>query len=112
MGYSYERSRYRREELVQKNEQLFVSEKRPASSYMRPDNDAKLPAQTLLVDRPMGVFERPKKTVRPAPPAAPPAGAATGAPTAGPAGEVPKAPGKDATPPAADSPGKKEEAKG
>jgi NADH-quinone oxidoreductase chain I len=61
MGYSYERAKYRRGELVQSNEQLYVSETRPASSFMRPDKDAGLPDQTLLVDRPMSVFERSRK---------------------------------------------------
>ncbi len=115
MGYSYERSKYRREELVQKNEQLYVSELRPASAYMRPDNDAKLPAQTLLVDRPMSVFERPKKKAA-APPSEPPAGAASqeaqAAPPAAPAtAEAPKVPPKAAAPPS-EGQNKKEEAKG
>jgi len=51
MGYSYERAKYRRGELVQRDDMLAASEARPASGYMYPDEAAKLPAQTLLVDR-------------------------------------------------------------
>ena len=51
MGYSYERAKYRRGELVQRDEQLAASAEHPASGYMYPDEAAKLPPQTLLVDR-------------------------------------------------------------
>jgi NAD(P)H-quinone oxidoreductase subunit I len=51
LGYSYERAKYRRAELVQSNEMLFTSETRPASGYMYPEMAAELPPQTLLVDR-------------------------------------------------------------
>ena len=51
MGYSYERAKYRRGELVQRDDELAASADRPASGYMYPDEAAKLPPQTLLVDR-------------------------------------------------------------
>ncbi len=51
MGYSYERAKYRRGELVQVNEMLLVSPERPASAYMRPETAEKLQKQTLLVEK-------------------------------------------------------------
>jgi NADH-quinone oxidoreductase chain I len=51
LGYSYERARYRRAELVQADAVLLASEQRPASGYMYPEMAAQLPAQTLLVYR-------------------------------------------------------------
>jgi formate hydrogenlyase subunit 6/NADH:ubiquinone oxidoreductase subunit I len=51
MGYSYECARYRRGEIVQTNEQLLPSAKRQRSGYMYPEIAAKLPRQTLLIDR-------------------------------------------------------------
>ncbi len=51
LGYSYERAKYRRGEVVQRNEMLVASEERPASGYMHPEIAAKLPKQTLLVER-------------------------------------------------------------
>jgi formate hydrogenlyase subunit 6/NADH:ubiquinone oxidoreductase subunit I len=75
MGYAYERSKYRREELVQANEGLLASDTRPVSAFMRPDFAEKLPKQTLLVDRPMGMFEKPKKEI---PPPEPPKDEGTG----------------------------------
>ena len=51
MGYAYERAKYRREEVVQTNEQLLPSEERRRSGYMYPDIAAELPRQTLLVER-------------------------------------------------------------
>ena len=51
MGYSYERAKYRRGELVQAKEMLLSSPERPASSFMHPEFDAGLPQQTLLVDK-------------------------------------------------------------
>jgi formate hydrogenlyase subunit 6/NADH:ubiquinone oxidoreductase subunit I len=108
MGYSYERSKYRRGELVHANEQLYVSEARPASAFLRPDNDAKLPAQTLLVEKPMSVFERAKKkeAAKPEIPAAPPE------PPAPAPADAPKPEGvKAETPPKIENPPKKEEPK-
>ncbi len=51
MGYSYERAKYRRGDLVQRDEGLAASESRPASGYMYPAEAAELPPQTLLIDR-------------------------------------------------------------
>jgi NAD(P)H-quinone oxidoreductase subunit I len=51
MGYAYERAKYRRGELVQTDEMLLASEERRRSGYMYPDIAAKLPEQTLLIDR-------------------------------------------------------------
>ncbi len=51
MGYAYERAQYRREDVVQTNEQLLPSAERQRSGYMYPEIAAKLPRQTLLVER-------------------------------------------------------------
>ncbi len=51
LGYAYERAKYRREEVVQTNEQLLPSEERRRSGYMYPEIAAELPRQTLLVER-------------------------------------------------------------
>lgn len=51
MGYSYERAKYRRNELIQTNDELLESPERPASGYFHPDIAKKLPRQTLLVER-------------------------------------------------------------
>ena len=51
MGYAYERAKYRREDVVQTNEMLLASADRRRSSYMHPEIAAKLPRQTLLVER-------------------------------------------------------------
>jgi len=51
LGYSYERSKYRRSELVQTKEMMLESPDRPVSGYFYPDIAAKLPEQTLLVER-------------------------------------------------------------
>lgn len=51
MGYSYERAKYRRGELVQYNEMLLASPERPPSGYMYPEIAAGLPKQTLLLER-------------------------------------------------------------
>jgi len=51
MGYSYERAKYRRGELVQTKEMMLESPDRPASGYFYPDLAVKLPRQTLLVER-------------------------------------------------------------
>ncbi len=58
MGYSYERAKYRRAELVQSGDALLESPERPASGYFHPDIAEKLPEQTLLIDR---VTEKRKK---------------------------------------------------
>jgi hypothetical protein len=51
MGYSFERAKYRRGDLVQTNEMLLVSSDRPASAFLHPELDDQLPEQTLLVER-------------------------------------------------------------
>ena len=51
MGYSYERARYRRGELVQSDDELLESPERPASGYFHPDIAEELPEQTLLVEK-------------------------------------------------------------
>jgi NAD(P)H-quinone oxidoreductase subunit I len=51
MGYSYERAKYRRRDVVQRNEELLLSENRPPSGYMYPEIAEKLPRQTLLLER-------------------------------------------------------------
>ena len=51
MGYAYERAQYRREDVVQINEQLLPSAERQRSGYMYPEIAAKLPKQTLLLER-------------------------------------------------------------
>ncbi len=51
MSYSFECAKYRRGELVQSKEVMLESEERQASGYMYPEIAAKLPRQTLLVER-------------------------------------------------------------
>jgi NADH-quinone oxidoreductase chain I len=51
MGHSYERAKYRRGDLVQQDDALLESKDRPASGYFHPDIAAKLPEQTLLIDK-------------------------------------------------------------
>jgi NADH-quinone oxidoreductase chain I len=51
MGYSYERAKYRRGELVQSGDEMLESAQRPASGYFHPDIAEKLPRQTLLVEK-------------------------------------------------------------
>jgi formate hydrogenlyase subunit 6/NADH:ubiquinone oxidoreductase subunit I len=51
MGYSYERAKYRRGELVQTNDGLLESPSRAASGYFHPDIAKKLPKQTLLIEK-------------------------------------------------------------
>jgi NADH-quinone oxidoreductase chain I len=51
MGYAYERARYRRNDLVQNKEMMMETPDREVSGYFHPERAAKLPRQTLLVDR-------------------------------------------------------------
>ena len=51
MGYSYERAKYRRGDLVQTDDELLESLERPASGYFHPEIAQKLPRQTLLVEK-------------------------------------------------------------
>jgi hypothetical protein len=58
MGYSYERAKYRRAELVQEDDALLESPQRPASGYFHPAIAEKLPQQTLLIEK---ITEKRKK---------------------------------------------------
>ena len=51
MGYSYERAKYRRSELIQTDDELLESPERPASGYFHPEIAEKLPEQTLLLEK-------------------------------------------------------------
>jgi NAD(P)H-quinone oxidoreductase subunit I len=51
LGYSYERAKYRRNDVVQTNETLLKSPERQPSGYMHPEIARELPAQTLLLER-------------------------------------------------------------
>jgi NADH-quinone oxidoreductase chain I len=51
MGYAYERAKYRRNDLVQNKEMMMETPDRQVSGYFHPDLAAKLPQQTLLLDR-------------------------------------------------------------
>ncbi len=51
MGYAFERAKYRRGDLVQSDEMLLASAERQPSGYGHPEIAAKLPRQTLLVER-------------------------------------------------------------
>ena len=51
LGYSFERAKYRREELIQSDDDLLESPERPASGYFHPDIAEKLPEQTLLIEK-------------------------------------------------------------
>jgi formate hydrogenlyase subunit 6/NADH:ubiquinone oxidoreductase subunit I len=59
MGHSFERAKYRRDELVQANDELLESPQRPASGYFHPEIAEKLPVQTLLIEK--IVEKRPKQ---------------------------------------------------
>ncbi|HEX76994.1 MAG TPA: NADH-quinone oxidoreductase subunit I [Dehalococcoidia bacterium] len=54
MGMAYERSTYRRGELILDKEALSLGPGRQPSGYFRPEVEAQLPRQTLLVDRKEG----------------------------------------------------------
>ena len=51
MGYGYEKSKYRRAELIQSKEIMLETPERQVSGYAYPEQAAKLPVQTLLVDK-------------------------------------------------------------
>jgi NADH-quinone oxidoreductase chain I len=51
MGYAYERAKYRRGELVQSKEAMLESPERQVSGYYYSELAAKLPRQTLLLER-------------------------------------------------------------
>ena len=54
MDYGFERSKYRRQELVLAKEDLALSEGKQVSSYAHSELDDTLPQQTLLIDRDKG----------------------------------------------------------
>jgi formate hydrogenlyase subunit 6/NADH:ubiquinone oxidoreductase subunit I len=51
MSCDYEKSAYSRKNFILTGEDLKPSEKRIPSGYFSPENEAKLPRQTLLIDR-------------------------------------------------------------
>lgn len=51
MGYDYERAKYRRGDLVQTKEMLKETPEKHVSGYFNPERAAKLPPQTLLLDK-------------------------------------------------------------
>ncbi len=51
MGTAFERAKYRRDDLVQDKEMMMETPEREVSGYFHPDRAAKLPRQTLLVER-------------------------------------------------------------
>jgi NAD(P)H-quinone oxidoreductase subunit I len=55
MGSSYERAKYRRNELVQSKEIMMETPDKEVSGYFYPERAAKLPKQTLLLDRDKGM---------------------------------------------------------
>ncbi|MDO8577967.1 MAG: NADH-quinone oxidoreductase subunit I [Dehalococcoidales bacterium] len=51
MGYDYERAKYKRGDLVQSKEMMKETPERHVSGYFYPERAAKLPTQTLLIDK-------------------------------------------------------------
>jgi NAD(P)H-quinone oxidoreductase subunit I len=51
LSYDYEKSRYRRQEVVKAKENLIESELKQASGYGHPEIEKRLPKQTLLLER-------------------------------------------------------------
>ena len=51
LGASYQRAKYRRNEVVQSDDELLESPERPVSGYFHPEIAEKLPKQTLLVEK-------------------------------------------------------------
>lgn len=51
MGYDYERAKYTRKALVQQKEVMREKPDRLVSAYFHPERAAKLPAQSLLVEK-------------------------------------------------------------
>jgi NAD(P)H-quinone oxidoreductase subunit I len=49
MGRSYERAQYRRRDVILSKEQLLMSDIRQPSGYFRPEIEASLPKQSLLI---------------------------------------------------------------
>jgi len=51
LGYSYERAKYRRGEVIQNDDEMKETPDKLASAYYHPEFADKLPVQTLLVDK-------------------------------------------------------------
>ena len=51
MGYTYERAKYRRQEMILAKEDLMLSEGKQVSAYAHPEIAPSLPQQTLLLNR-------------------------------------------------------------
>jgi len=51
LGASYQRAKYRRNEVVQSGDELLETPERPVSGYYYPEIAEKLPKQTLLVEK-------------------------------------------------------------
>ena len=51
MGSSFQRAKYRRNEVVQSGDELLESPERPVSGYYHPEIEEKLPKQTLLIEK-------------------------------------------------------------
>jgi NAD(P)H-quinone oxidoreductase subunit I len=49
MGRSYERAQYRRRDVILSKDQLLISDIRQPSGYFRPEIEASLPKQSLLI---------------------------------------------------------------
>jgi NADH-quinone oxidoreductase subunit I len=51
LDYSYEHATYRRQDLILQKEDLLMTDAKQPSAYARPEFEAKLPKQTILLDR-------------------------------------------------------------
>ena len=51
LDYVYEHARYRRQDLILQKEDLLITDAKQPSGYARPEFEAKLPKQTILLDR-------------------------------------------------------------
>ena len=51
MDTGYEKARYSRKDLKLTKEDILMTDKSKPSGYYSPENEAKLPKQTLLIDR-------------------------------------------------------------
>ena len=51
MSADYEKARYSRKDFKLTKEDILMTEKSKPSGYYSPENEAKLPKQTLLIDR-------------------------------------------------------------
>jgi formate hydrogenlyase subunit 6/NADH:ubiquinone oxidoreductase subunit I len=51
MDYGYEHASYRRRDLIFEKEDMLLTKDKKPSGYARPEFEAVLPRQTLLLDR-------------------------------------------------------------